>query len=119
MSEAQLKRAQDLCWEYKDVWGETVSSISGGVRHFGVRIERNGAPLTPVSQRACNSKFTKELYNRYLDIYLKNDIVKRSLATAVNHSFLVEKPKVSAEVPKLKTIADLEGITDEELTKRY
>ena len=119
-SPEQRKRVEDIIWKYRTAFGVTTRAISGGIRHFGITIERNGAEMEVARPRGA-SRFSKMLFRKYIDLFLECNLARKTMGTAHSHAFLVEKPKVPSTVPRMKTVEDLQNpnLTEEDMTKRY
>ena len=108
MPEHWKRKFSDLTWQYRDVMGEDLNSIKGGVRDLALHLGQNGAPIEPAKQRSC-SKFSKELFNMVIKAYIDANIVKLSTDSCISNGFVIKKPHIPPNMPRMKTLADLEN----------
>ena len=117
--EKELKEFKDKIWSKRTAFGVDLNSIQGGIRYIGAQIRLNGSELPSIKNKG-SDRFSKELFNRFIKIYLDANLAKRCMNQPHAKAFLIKKPK-GPNIPRLETVQDLQNVnpTPEMLSKRW
>ena len=120
MPEYWRKKFFELTWQKRQVFGQDMKAISGGIRNYAVHIGRTSAPLKAAKARV-GSRYSKKLCSLVLRSFINSNIIKITNHSALSCGFVVPKPKPPPNTPSTKTLADLENpeLTVAHLTSAY
>ena len=117
--ETELEELKNHVWDRRIAFGNDLLAISGGVKHIGAQIRTNGAEM-PIIKNKGSNRFSKELFNRFMKVYLEANIARRCLNQPHAKAFLVKKPK-SPSLPRMETVEDIKQLNPDStfLSARY
>ena len=111
------EKFNDLLWRYKDAFTETYEGIKSGLNTFQAHIGlKDNADLVPSRVRQGN-QFSKALFQKMTEFHLRAKIFELSPSEPFSNSFIIEKPAVGLK--KLKTVEDIEAVTEQQICKLY